>query len=106
MRMKVSLKMTWACGLACAGMAGLGISPASGETAGTGGNPYAIISERNVFHLTDPPPPPTKESPKVEVQKVMADAIVISYTPAHGDWAMTKVYFRDLPAEIRQQYEK
>ncbi|HKW31310.1 MAG TPA: hypothetical protein VJT54_18450 [Verrucomicrobiae bacterium] len=42
----------------------------------------------------------------VEVQKVMADAIVISYTPAHGDWAMTKVYFRDLPAGIRQQYEK
>jgi hypothetical protein len=42
----------------------------------------------------------------VEVQKVMADAIVISYTPAHGDWAMTKVYFRDLPPEIRRQYEK
>jgi hypothetical protein len=42
----------------------------------------------------------------VEVQKVMADAIVISYTPAHGDWAMTKVYFRDLPPDIRQQYEK
>ena len=42
----------------------------------------------------------------VEVQKVLADAIVISYTPAHGDWAMTKVYFRDLPPDIRQQYEK
>ncbi|HEV2437667.1 MAG TPA: hypothetical protein VG077_16860, partial [Verrucomicrobiae bacterium] len=42
----------------------------------------------------------------VEVQKVLADAIVISYTPAHGDWAMTRVYFRDLPPEIRQQYEK
>jgi len=56
-------------------MAGLGISPASGETAGTGGNPYAIISERNVFHLTDPPPPPTKEAPKVEVQKVMFTGI-------------------------------
>ena len=42
----------------------------------------------------------------VEVQKVMADAIVISYTPAHGDWAMTKVYFRDLPPDLRRQYEK
>lgn len=42
----------------------------------------------------------------VEVQKVMADAIVISYTPAHGDWAMTKVYFRDLPPDIRRHYEK
>ncbi|HUA37505.1 MAG TPA: hypothetical protein VMA35_03790 [Candidatus Sulfopaludibacter sp.] len=42
----------------------------------------------------------------VEVQKVMADAVVISYTPAHGDWAMAKVYFRDLLPEIRRQYEK
>ena len=42
----------------------------------------------------------------VEVQKVTADAIVISYTPAQGGWARTKVYFRDLPLEIRQQYEK
>lgn len=42
----------------------------------------------------------------VEVQRVVADGIVISYTPANGDWAMTKVYFRDLPAEIRRQYEK
>jgi hypothetical protein len=42
----------------------------------------------------------------VEVQRVVADGIVISYTPAHSDWAMAKVYFRDLPAEIRRQYEK
>jgi hypothetical protein len=42
----------------------------------------------------------------VEVQKVTSDGIVISYTPAHGGWAMTKVYFRDLPSEIRRQYGK
>ena len=42
----------------------------------------------------------------VEVQKVMSDAIVISYTPAQGGWAMTKVYFQDLPPEIRQEYGK
>jgi hypothetical protein len=42
----------------------------------------------------------------VEVQKVLADALVISYTPERGDWAMTKVFFRDLPPEIRQQYGK
>jgi len=42
----------------------------------------------------------------VEVERVVPDGIVISYTPANGDWAMTKVYFRDLPAAIRQQYEK
>jgi hypothetical protein len=31
-------------------------------------NPYAVISERNVFHLNPPPPPaPAEEPPKVEV---------------------------------------
>jgi hypothetical protein len=42
----------------------------------------------------------------VEVQRVTADAIVISYTPAQGGWAMTKIDFRDLPPTIRQQYGK
>ena len=42
----------------------------------------------------------------VELQRVTDDGIFISYTPAHGGWAMTKVYFRDLPPDIRQQYEK
>ena len=42
----------------------------------------------------------------VEVERVTTDAIVISYTPVNGGWAMTKVYFRDLPADIRQEYEK
>ena len=42
----------------------------------------------------------------VEVQRVKEDGIVISYRPANGGWAMTNVYFRDLPTELRQQYEK
>lgn len=42
----------------------------------------------------------------VEVQKVASDGIVISYTPVQGGWAMTKLYFRDLPPEIRQEYAK
>lgn len=42
----------------------------------------------------------------VEVERVVSDGIVISYIPAHGNWAMTKVPFRDLPPEIRRQYEK
>lgn len=42
----------------------------------------------------------------VEVERVENDGIVISYTPASGGWAMTKIYFQDLPPEIRQQYEK
>jgi hypothetical protein len=42
----------------------------------------------------------------VEVERVADDGIVISYTPVHGGWATTKVYFQDLPADIRRQYEK
>ena len=41
-----------------------------------------------------------------EVERVMPDSIIISYTPAGGGWAMTKVNFSDLPAVFRQQYEK
>lgn len=42
----------------------------------------------------------------VEVERVMSDSIIISYTPAGGGWSMTKVNFSDLPAGFRQQYEK
>ena len=42
----------------------------------------------------------------VEVESVKDDGIIISYTAANGSWGMTKVYFEDLPAEIRQQYGK
>ena len=42
----------------------------------------------------------------VEVDKVMPDGIVISYTLEGGGWAMTKVLFSDLSPEQRQRYEK
>jgi len=42
----------------------------------------------------------------VEVERVMSDGIVISYTPKGGGWAMTKIRFEDLPAEMRLRYEK
>lgn len=42
----------------------------------------------------------------VEVVRVAEDGIVISYAPMPGGWAITKVPFRDLPTEIRQQYKK
>ena len=42
----------------------------------------------------------------VEVERVMPDGIIISYTPVNGGLGMTKVYFKDLPAELRQRYEK
>jgi hypothetical protein len=42
----------------------------------------------------------------VEVQKVTSEGIVISYTPAQGGWAMTRINFEDLPPDIRQKYGK
>ena len=41
-----------------------------------------------------------------QVEKVQPDGIIISYTPAGGGLAITKVYFEDLSAELRQRYEK
>jgi hypothetical protein len=41
-----------------------------------------------------------------EVQRVMPDGIIISYTPAGGGWAMTKVNFEDLSPELQQRYLK
>jgi hypothetical protein len=42
----------------------------------------------------------------VEVQKVTSEGIIISYTPAQGGWAMTRINFEDLPPDIRQKYGK
>jgi hypothetical protein len=42
----------------------------------------------------------------VQVERVETNAIVISYTPARGGMAMTRVYFDELSAEEREQYEK
>jgi hypothetical protein len=36
----------------------------------------------------------------------MSDGIIISYTPAGGGSAMTRVNFEDLSPELRQRYEK
>jgi hypothetical protein len=67
--------------------------------------------------LPSSPPTLTKAAPKLvtttgsvyenfEVERVMSDSIIISYTPVGGGWAMTKVDLSDLPAAFRQQYEK
>jgi len=36
----------------------------------------------------------------------MPDAIIISYTPAGGGWAMTRINFSDLSPEMQQRYRK
>jgi hypothetical protein len=40
------------------------------------------------------------------VEKVYWDGILVSYSMSGGGIGMTKVYFKDLPPDIRQQYEK
>jgi hypothetical protein len=42
----------------------------------------------------------------VYVEKAASDGIIISYTPARGGMGMTKITFDDLPADLRQRYEK
>jgi len=73
-----------------------------------------------VLHAAPLPPRPlakAKEAPALvtamgsvyrnaEVQRVMPDGIIISYTPAGGGWAMTKVNFEDLSPEMQQRYLK
>ncbi len=39
------------------------------------------------------------------VEKVEPDGIIISYSPRTGGMAMTKIYFEELPKELRQRYE-
>jgi hypothetical protein len=40
------------------------------------------------------------------VEKVEADGVIVSYSPAGGGLAIAKIYFDDLPAVVRQQYER
>ncbi len=41
-----------------------------------------------------------------QVEKVYWDGILVSYSMSGGGIGMTKVYFKDLPPDVRQQYEK
>ncbi|HTY86565.1 MAG TPA: hypothetical protein VMB80_03795 [Candidatus Acidoferrum sp.] len=42
----------------------------------------------------------------VQVEKLEPDGVIISYTPAQGGMAMTKVYFSELSDEARQKFVK
>jgi hypothetical protein len=41
-----------------------------------------------------------------QVEKVYWDGVMISYSTSGGGLGISKVYFKDLPKEFRQQYEK
>jgi hypothetical protein len=58
--------------LGCVAVSGLLIASAVAETIDEDANPYAMISDKNVFHLNPPPPPPSAEAAKPpDLQKVM-----------------------------------
>jgi hypothetical protein len=59
--------------LATGFMAAVGFGPTwtFADTTGTDANPYAVISDRNVFHLNPPPPPPAAPEKAADVPKVL-----------------------------------
>lgn len=66
MRISVSSIVAFASVLGCAGMAAVGDA-----------NPYAVVWERNIFHLNPEPPPPAAPTPKPpELPKVMLTGFV------------------------------
>jgi hypothetical protein len=48
----------------------------SSDGAGDNSNPYAIITDRNVFRLNPPPPPPSAEKKPVDMPKVYLSGII------------------------------
>jgi hypothetical protein len=49
--------------------------PATATTDDTS-NPYAVIVERNIFHLNPPPPPPEPDKPKIDLPVVKITGFV------------------------------
>jgi hypothetical protein len=71
----------------------LGTAAAASEVVPDGGNPYSVISDRNVFHLNPAPDPKAAEAPKpVELPKVMLTGFV-------GKGSSMKVLFAIPPAK-------
>ena len=111
--MNVRTKMTWACVFAFAGMAGLGTSFVFGETADAEGNPYAVITNRNIFRLTDPPPPAPIDPPKpLEGRKVMlsgflgkGDATRVLMAIMPKDNKESTIYLNLAPGERNEKVE-
>jgi len=65
--------MTWAGVLGFAMMARF----AAADTTPVDGNPYSVISDRNVFHLNPPPPPPPPpEAKPIDLPKIMLTGFV------------------------------
>lgn len=61
------------------------------EIADEASNPYAVIVERNIFHLTNPPPPPEKE--------VKQDLPVVKITGFLNIGSVSRVLFISEPKD-------
>ena len=89
MRINVNSKLAWACVFGCAGMACLaGDDPAQS-------NPYAVVWERNIFHLNPEPIPPRDPPPAPpELPKVMLTGFV-------GKGSSTKILLAIVPKDAK-----
>lgn len=89
--MAVNSKTTWVRVLGCVGMAVFATALSASDTPVTDSNPYAVISDRNIFHLNPPPPPVPAEAPKpVDLPKV-------ALTGFYGKGTSMKVMLAVLP---------
>jgi hypothetical protein len=92
----VRSKLTWACALGFAVIAGRASASAVVDNPLGDVNPYAVISDRNVFHLNPPPPPPAAPEPKpVDLPKVMLTGFV-------GKGSRMKVYLAIPPKDAKE----
>jgi len=60
-------------------------------------NPYAVISERNVFHLNPIPPPPEPEAPKVELPDIKLSGFLKIGNTTHALFCYTPKDKKDGP---------
>jgi hypothetical protein len=61
-------------------------------------NPYAVISERNVFHLNPiPPPPPAKEEPKADLPTIKLSGFLRIGKMTHALFVCNPKEKKDLP---------
>jgi hypothetical protein len=68
------------------------------DAAAAAANPYAVISERNVFHLNPPPPPPApEEPPKADLPDIKLSGFLKIGKTTHALFSSFPKDKKDLP---------